>query len=125
MAKLTEEQVELFRGANFAVVSTVDERGRPQSTIVWVDTDGEDVLFNTTTTRAKGRNLAQSPYASVLVFADPYTWVEVEGPVETTEEGAAEHIDKLSLKYDGEPFTNPENRLIVRVHPERIVEYGK
>ena len=125
MATLTEEQVELFRGTNFAVVATVDERGRPRSSMVWVDTDGEDVLFNTTTVRAKARDLAQSPYASVLVFADPYTWVEVEGPVETTEEGAADHIDKLSLKYDGEPFTKHENRIIVRVHPERIVEYGK
>jgi PPOX class probable F420-dependent enzyme len=123
MARLTEEQAQLFRDTNFAVVSTVDGRGRPQSTMVWVDTDGEDVLFNTTTVRAKGRNLAQSPYASVLVFADPYRWIEVEGPVETTEDGAAEHIDKLSIKYDGQPFTRHENRLIVRVHPERVVEY--
>ena len=124
MARLTEEQAQVFRGPNFAVVSTVDERGRPQSTMVWVDTDGEDVLFNTTTVRAKGRNLATSPYASVLVFADPYTWIEVEGPVETTEEGAAEHIDHLSVKYDGKPFANHDNRLTVRVHPERIAEYG-
>ena len=124
MAKLTEAQAQLFRDANFAVVSTVDERGRPQSTMVWIDTDGEDVIFNTTTVRAKGRNLAQTPYASVLVFADPYNWIEVEGPVETTEEGAADHIDKLSMKYDGKPFTNHDNRLIVRVHPERIVTYA-
>ena len=122
-ARLTEEQAQLFRDPNFAIVSTVDERGRPQSTVVWIDTDGEDVIFNTTTVRAKGRNLARSPYASVLVFADPYHWVEVEGPVETTEEGAADHIDKLSLKYDGKPVTNHENRLIVRVHPERVIEY--
>ena len=124
MAKLTDEQAQLFRDTNFAVVSTVDERGRPQSTMVWVDTDGEDVIFNTTTARAKGRNLARTPYASVLVFADAYNWIEVEGPVETTEEGAADHIDKLSLKYDGKPFHNHDDRLIVRVHPERIVAYA-
>lgn len=123
MASLTDEQAQLFRDTNFAVVSTVDDRGRPQSTMVWVDSDGEDVIFNTTTVRAKGRNLAERPYASVLVFADPYRWIEVEGPVETTEEGAADHIDHLSLKYDGKPFTRHENRLIVRVTPERIVEY--
>jgi PPOX class probable F420-dependent enzyme len=124
MAKLTDAQAQLFRDKNFAVVSTVDERGRPQSTMVWVDTDGDDVIFNTTTVRAKGRHLAETPYASVLVFADPYNWCEVEGPVETTEEGAAEHIDKLSLKYDGKPFHNHDNRLIVRVHPERVVSYA-
>lgn len=123
MARLTDEQAQLFRDKNFAVVSTVDERGRPQSTVVWVDTDGDDVLFNTTTVRAKGRHLAQTPYASVLVFAGPYRWIEVEGPVDTTEEGAADHIDQLSMKYDGQPFTRHDNRLIVRVHPERIIEY--
>ena len=123
MARLTEEQAQLFRDTNFAVVSTVDDRGRPQSTMVWVDTDGEDVIFNTTTVRAKGRNLAQSPYASVLVFADPYRWIEVEGPVETTEVGAAEHIHKLAHKYTGRPFGNTDNRLIVRVRPERVNEY--
>lgn len=123
MAKLTEAQAQLFRDPNFAVVSTVDERGRPQSTMVWVDTDGEDVIFNTTTVRAKGRHLSERPYASVLVFAGPYSWIEVEGPVETTEEGAADHIDSLSMKYDGKPFTRHDDRLIVRVHPERVVEY--
>jgi len=125
MARLTDAQAQLFRDTNYAVVSTVDERGRPHSTMVWVDTDGTDVLFNTTTVRAKARHLAQTPYASVLVFADPYRWLEVEGPVETTEDGAAAHIDALSLKYNGEPFTRHDNRMIVRVHPERIVEYSE
>jgi PPOX class probable F420-dependent enzyme len=125
MARLTDAQAQVFRDPNYAVVSTVDERGRPQSTMVWVDTDGEDVLFNTTTVRAKGRHLAQTPYASVLAFAGPFHWVEVEGPVETTEEGAADHIDHLSMKYSGEPFTRHDNRLIVRVRPERIVEYDE
>jgi PPOX class probable F420-dependent enzyme len=125
MPRLTGEQAQLFRDANYAVVTTVDERGRPHATMVWVDSDGEDVLFNTTTVRAKARHLAQTPYASVLVFADPYRWIEVEGPVETTEEGAADHIDALARKYTGEDFTRHENRMIVRVHPERVVEYSE
>jgi PPOX class probable F420-dependent enzyme len=125
MARLTEKQIAFVQEPNYAVVATVDERGRPQASVVWVDTDGTDILFNTTTTRAKPRHLATHPYASVLVIdrETPHRWVEFEGPVETTEEGAADHINKLSLKYYGEEFPNRENRLIVRVHPERIVEY--
>jgi PPOX class probable F420-dependent enzyme len=124
-ATLTPEQVALLEGQNFAVVATVDERGRPHSTVVWIDTDGTDVLFNTTTVRAKARHLRANPYASVVVIDrnDFYRWVEIEGPVETTEEGAAEHIDKLSNKYDGQDFSNHDNRLIVRLHPERVVQY--
>jgi PPOX class probable F420-dependent enzyme len=125
MARLTDEQAQLFRDANYAVVTTVDERGRPHATMVWVDIDGDDVLFNTTTVRAKARHLAQTPYASVLVFADPYHWIEVEGPVETTEESADAHIDALARKYTGEDFIRHENRMIVRVHPERVIEYAE
>lgn len=125
MARLTEQQAAFIEEPNYAVVGTVDERGRPRSTVVWVDTDGESVIFNTTTVRAKARHLARTPYASVLVLdrGNPNRWVEVQGPVETTEEGATEHIHKLARKYVGRDFDNPQNRLIVRVHPERITEY--
>ena len=87
--------------------------------------EGDDVRFNTTTPRAKARHLASTPYVSVLAMRGPFEWVEVEGPVETTEEGAADHIDALARKYTGKDFTNHDNRLIVRVRPERIVEYGE
>jgi PPOX class probable F420-dependent enzyme len=122
---MTDKQIAFVREPNFAVVGTVDEHGRPQSTVVWVDTDGESVLFNTTTYRAKARHLAANPYASVLVLdrESAHRWVEFAGPVETTEEGAAEHIEQLARKYTGEGFGNSENRLIVRVHPERVIEY--
>jgi PPOX class probable F420-dependent enzyme len=122
---MTDKQIAFLREPNYAVVATVDEHGRPQSTVVWVDTDGESVLFNTTTRRAKARHLAANPYASVLVLdrESSHRWVEFEGPVETTEEGAAEHIEQLAQKYTGKSFGNTENRLIVRVHPERVVEY--
>ena len=122
---MTEKQIAFLREPNFAVVATVDEHGRPQSTVVWVDTDGESVLFNTTTYRAKARHLAANPYASVLVLDrnSAHRWVEFEGPVSTTEEGAAEHIEQLAQKYEGRSFGNTENRLIVRVKPERVIEY--
>jgi PPOX class probable F420-dependent enzyme len=127
MAGLTAEQVAFVEEPNYAVVATVDERGRPRSTVVWVDTDGTDILFNTTTKRAKARHLAKTPYVSVLVIDrdTPHRWLEVQGPVETTEEGAGEHINKLSLKYYGKDFHNTKDRLIVRVHPESIVAYDE
>ena len=44
-----------------------------------------------------------------------------------TREGADEHIDKLSEKYTGRtPYASRkpgEQRLLVRVRPERVVEY--
>jgi PPOX class probable F420-dependent enzyme len=94
MTALSAQHLDLLRGENFGVIATVGEDGRVQTSVVWVDTDGENVLVNTTNWRAKGRNLRANPRVSISVWDndDPYKYFEVEGPVELTEEGANEHI---------------------------------
>jgi PPOX class probable F420-dependent enzyme len=122
---LTDKQRAFFDGTNYAVVSVPDDRGHPRSTVVWVDREDDVVRFNTTTVRAKGRHLAHGGYVSVLVFdgGDFHRWLEVQGPAELSQDGADEHIHALSRKYTGTDFANPQNRVIVRVTPERINEY--
>jgi PPOX class probable F420-dependent enzyme len=126
MAGLTEKQLELLRGTNFGAVGTVGAGGRPQTSVVWVDTDGEHVIFNTTNARAKARNLRERPELSITIWdsADPYRYLEVEGRAELDEEGANEHIHELSQKYSGEPFHAPFDRVIVRIKPRRIFDHG-
>ena len=127
MAALSDKQLELLKaGKHFGVVGTVGADGRPQTSVVWVDTDGEHVVFNTTNKRAKGRNLRQNPFISISVWDndDPYKYFEVEGTAELDEEGAGEHINELSLRYDGKPFHTPVDRLIVRIKPERVLDHG-
>jgi hypothetical protein len=66
----------------------------------------------------------------VSVFAfdgdNRYRWVTVSGTAELTLEGAAEHIHKLSHKYRGRDYVlkPEEQRVIVRVTPERVTAYG-
>jgi PPOX class probable F420-dependent enzyme len=126
MATLTDKQLELLRAKSFAAVATLKEDGAPQTSIVWVDTDGENVVLNTTNKRAKGRHLRRDPRISVTVFdaQDPYRYFEVEGRAELDTNGADEHISELSRKYRGEDFHTPVDRVIVRVRPERIFDYG-
>ena len=50
MAKLKTEEAQLFLEPNYAVASTVRADGCPQTTVVWVDYDGENVVFNTADT---------------------------------------------------------------------------
>jgi PPOX class probable F420-dependent enzyme len=125
MAELTERQLGLLKGRNFAVVATVGEGGRPQTSVVWIDTDGENVVFNTTNARAKGRNLRSNPEVSVSVWEndDPYSYFEVQGRAELSEEGAAEHINELSHRYEGKDFSSPVDRVIVRVRPDRVLDH--
>jgi PPOX class probable F420-dependent enzyme len=128
MPPLTDEQARLFSTDNYGVVATVRPDGSPQLTTVWVDYDGENVLVNTATGRKKARNLEHDPRATVLVYdgRDPYKWVSVSGPVELTTEGAEEHINKLSRRYDGRDYDLPEGqqRVIARIKPERVTAYG-
>lgn len=128
VAKLTAAQAQLFLDANYAVATTLRRDGSPHQTAVWVDWDGERVLFNTAEGRKKPEHLRRDPRASVFVFdgGDPYRWVSVSGPAELEAEGAEEHIHKLSRKYRGRDYNLPEGqqRLIVRVTPERVTAYG-
>ncbi len=126
MAELTDAQVELMRSTSgFAAVATIKEDGTPQTSIVWVDTDGEHVIFNTTNGRAKGRHLRRDPRVSVTVFdrENPFRYFEVEGVAELELDGADDHIDELARKYYGEDFTGDRDRVIVKVKPERIFSY--
>jgi PPOX class probable F420-dependent enzyme len=126
MATLTDRHLELLRGKSFAAVATLKKDGTPQTSIVWIDTDGEHVVFNTTNRRAKGRNLRRDPRVSVTVFDGdhPYRYFEAEGVAELDVEGANEHIHELSHKYRGTDFHTPVDRVIVRVKPDRIFDYG-
>jgi PPOX class probable F420-dependent enzyme len=127
---LTEQQAQLFLDKNYGVVTTLRRDGSPHSTVVWVDWDGEHVLFNTAEGRAKPRHLRRDPRVAVAVIDadDPFRWAAVSGvAVELTHEGAVEHIDKLSLRYWGRtPYGVPagQQRIIVRVRVERVTAYG-
>lgn len=123
---LSAEQAQLFLDPNFAVVATLRPDGSPQTSVVWVDWDGESVVFTTKPPRGKGRNLARDPRVSVTVFdlGDPYRYVEVEGRAVLAEEGSVEHIHEMSRKYRGHDYADPSGRVLVRVRPECVYAYG-
>jgi PPOX class probable F420-dependent enzyme len=118
---------DLLDGKNFASVATVQPDGSPQSSIVWVKRDGDDVLFSTIRGRRKTANLEASPRVSVLVIdaADPYRYAEIRGEAEITDDPPAALIDELAYKYTSEPFNTPpgQQRVIVRVRPTHVVAY--
>ncbi|MGI9005613.1 MAG: PPOX class F420-dependent oxidoreductase [Streptosporangiaceae bacterium] len=118
---------QLFDGPNHVTIATVDPGGRPQASLVWAKTDGADVLFSTIKGRRKHANLTRDPRVSALVYdpADPYTYAEVRGTATITDDPAAELIGELALKYTGQPFGERpgEERVIVRIRPDKVVLY--
>ncbi|MGH9165646.1 MAG: PPOX class F420-dependent oxidoreductase [Acidimicrobiales bacterium] len=125
-APLSEDVLALLRKPLMAHVATVMPDGTPQSTPVWIDTDGTDVLFNTAKGRVKHRNLLKNPAVAISFVDDenPYRMIEIRGRAEMTDEGSDQHIDAMARKYLGQdsyPFRQPgEERVIVRVHPTAV-----
>jgi PPOX class probable F420-dependent enzyme len=111
-------------------VVTFRPDGRPQVTMVWMDVDGDEALFNTAEGRLKPQNLRRDPriIVSVQDRNDPQSYLVLHGKTTITEPGADAHIDKLANRFlgaDKYPFRRPgEKRLIVRIKVDRIGGYG-
>jgi PPOX class probable F420-dependent enzyme len=106
--------------------------GQPQSSLVWVDYDGECALVNTTRQRRKGRNIEFNPRVSLLIVdpADTGRFIQIRGLAELVEDGALEHLDRLTRKYTSHPcyygFVYPveqqalETRVTCHIHATRV-----
>jgi hypothetical protein len=60
-----------------------------------------------------------------LLVVDPknmFRWAQIQGRlIDSTAEGADDHIERLAQRYFGGPYPSPKvDRLIVRIAPERI-----
>ncbi|WP_322763129.1 PPOX class F420-dependent oxidoreductase [Frankia sp. Cr2] len=127
MSTLNKDARDLLSKPLFAWVTTLRTDGSPHSTVVWIDVDGDDVIFNTAVGRIKERNLRRDPRVSVGVL-DPenaFHLVSVSGSAQLETDGADAVIDRLAKKYLGVatyPFRTPdEQRVTVRVTPKTMI----
>ena len=119
-----EEFLDLFNKESKAwlFLATVMPDGSPQVTPVWFDTDGEYVLVNTNEGRVKDRNMKARPHVA-MTLQDPndfYRYLGIRGEVVAyTREGADEHINQLSVKYDNKPwkYRAGQRRIIFKIRP--------
>lgn len=122
---LEDEVTQLATGQNFAALTTMLPSGEPMTHMMWIDADGERLIFNTEVHRRKYKNIQANPVVAVAVIdsENPYHYAEVRGRVveEVRGEEARAHIDELSKKYTGAPFAAPitSERVILKVEPRR------
>ncbi len=111
-------------------LSTVNPDGQPHTVPVWFDFDGTNIRVNSPDTARKARNMALGSKVTVMVL-DPqneFHWVEVQGQVVDIREdgdGGRDHINKLALKYRGEPEYKSwggrvENRVMYVIEPVKV-----
>ena len=122
----------LTSGTRTGKVATASLQGQPLCAPVWFILDGDDVVFLTTATTAKGRNLRANPRAALVVDDDsfPFAFVLVRGPVTLDDEPSdrlawATRIASRYVPADrAEEFgarNDAPGETLVRLHMERVV----
>ncbi|MFE1949689.1 PPOX class F420-dependent oxidoreductase [Streptomyces sp. NPDC059524] len=113
-----------------AVLATVNPDGSPQTSVVWVGRDGDDLLVSTAAGRRKERNLRHEPRASVTVYdpADPLRYVEIRGLATITEDIGRSLAVGLAEQYEGagagqEYLDLPAEvvRVVIRISPTKVI----
>ena len=126
---LSDAALRLVDGRNYAVLATVYPDGSPQTSVIWVGRDGNDLLFSTVEGRVKHRNLLRDPRVSVSVIdsADPENYVELRGRASMTPDIGRQLDTRLSWKYDGkdpDPDRPGAIRVVVRLVVEKATGYA-
>ncbi|MFD4370934.1 PPOX class F420-dependent oxidoreductase [Streptomyces sp. NPDC058486] len=113
-----------------AVLATLNPDGGPQSSVVWVSRDGDELLISTTQGRRKARNMLRDPRVGLTVFdpADTDLYVEIRGTAALTEDTGRAVAVRLAEEYVGpgggqEYLEAPpeEVRVVVRITPTKIL----
>jgi PPOX class probable F420-dependent enzyme len=100
---LTEVARGLVDGPNSGVLATINPDGGPQTSVVWVGRDGDDVVISTTAGMRKETNLRRDPRASLLVVDkdDSARYVEIRGTATVSEDVGRALAVQLAEKYVG------------------------
>ena len=128
MTVLNDAARAILDAPEFATIATLQPDGQPHLSVVWIERDGDDVLISTVKGRQKFRNIERDPRVAVLVYPKdaPYSYVEIRGTAEMTEEGGRELIDRLALQYRGWDRYPADDgmdnvRVVVRIHADKVV----
>jgi PPOX class probable F420-dependent enzyme len=127
---LSDSARKILNAPNIGILATLNPDGSPQTSVVWVGTEGDDVVISSQAGRRKVVNLERDPRASLSVFdlSDPERYVEVRGTATVTEDEGRRLAAKLAEEYEGEGGGEeylrlpPEHvRVTIRITPQRVV----
>jgi PPOX class probable F420-dependent enzyme len=129
-ASLSAAARKIIDAPNPAVLATVNPDGSPQTSVVWVGRDGDDLLISSAAGRRKDKNLARDPRVSVTVYdqADPLRYIEVRGLATVAEDPGRQLAVSLAEEYEG-PGAGQEYlelppeviRIVIRITPQRVL----
>ncbi|MBW0091727.1 PPOX class F420-dependent oxidoreductase [Pseudonocardia sp. KRD-184] len=133
MTALTPEiRAFLSSGTRTGKLGFVAADGRPLVAPIWFVVDGDDLLFNTGSTTAKGRAIARDPRLVICVDSEvpPFGFVQVQGVAETSEDPdeLIRSATEIGGRYMGADRAEEFGRrngvpgeLLVRLRPTKVI----
>jgi PPOX class probable F420-dependent enzyme len=119
--------------ARTAKLGVVRADGSPHVSPVWVDLDGDDIVFMTGATTVKGKAILRDPRVS-LCFDDerpPFHFVTITGTVTSTSTDTEQLLSwgtRIAARYMGEELAEQYGKrnavppeMVVRVTPTNVV----
>ncbi|MFC9731368.1 PPOX class F420-dependent oxidoreductase [Streptomyces roseolus] len=128
--RLSEPVRALLDDVNHAVLATVQPDGSPQTSVVWVGRDGDDVLISSQEGRRKVENIRADARVSLTLLdrRDPDRYTEIRGSATVTEDGGRALAVALAEKYEGggagQEYLDlpPEKvRVTLRITPAKVL----
>jgi PPOX class probable F420-dependent enzyme len=120
---LEPEVRRVLDGTSIAHLATVSPDGAPHSVPVFVGTHDDRLIFFTGPETRKARNLRRDPRVALsLAPADnPFQPVVIRGRVTAWLDGDAawELIDRIQVKYTGQPYPRGQERVVAVVESEQ------
>jgi PPOX class probable F420-dependent enzyme len=123
----------ILDGSHLSVLTTTDPDGKPQTSVIFVKREGDDLLFSAIKGRRKTLNMSRDPRVSLLIHGLPVdrpnyagngpNYVTISGVVELTDDpNGAFHQEMYDIHMGG-AIPRPEpgaQRVIVRIVASRV-----
>jgi PPOX class probable F420-dependent enzyme len=122
---LTDTVRALLGGRHLSILATSDADGKPQTSVIFVKVDGDDILFSTIRGRRKTTNMLRDPRVNLLVHGLPAddpasTYAAIAGTVELVDDPDGSFHQVMYDIHMGGATPPPEpgaERVIVRLRP--------
>jgi len=126
----------LTEKARTGKLATVREDGRPHVAPIWIELDGDTIIFTTWHDSVKAANIRRNPRVAICVDDDqpPFSFVIIEGTASMSEdrEKLRYWATRIAGRYMGSELAEAYGKrnsvageLLVKVTPEKIIAWKK
>ncbi|MFB7942682.1 PPOX class F420-dependent oxidoreductase [Streptomyces sp. NPDC056049] len=128
--RLSEAVRALLDDVNHAVLATIQPDGSPQTSVVWVGRDGDDVVISSQEGRRKVKNIRADARVSLTLLdrRDPDRYTEIRGSATVTEDEGRALAVALAEKYEGadagreyRELPTEKVRVTLRITPSKVL----